>query len=190
MVEIQIWGGSKVNSEMYSPQIIVPDVHTIWEKLRSTVCESLKMVIEGILTDSIVSGQRRPGHLWLESLRNIVQRVVYSVLGTVLGIAQGLSNYQHIILIWVLKKICFPQKTWAVKGDLASYVARFQGGPGNRCVVCSECTGIHPCFAYRPPSVWCTLPSKSFLNCFVNKAATTAATVGFGLLPAWNLSLP
>lgn len=74
--------------------------------------------------------------------------------------------------------------------DLDRDLVCFQGGPGDRCVVCSECIGIHPCFAYRPPSVWCTLPSESFLNCLVNKAATTAATVGLGSEPARNLSLP
>lgn len=89
----------------------------------------------------------------------------------------------HVRVIRVLEEVCFPENTGRLKVDLDS-VGCFQGGPGNRCAVCSECIGIHPCFAYRPPSVWCTLPSESFLNCFVNKAATTAATAAFGLLPA------
>lgn len=101
--EIRIWGSSEGNWGwcwgISFPQITVLDTDLSREKGRSTVSKRLQMATEGVLMHGVLNEQSSPGHSWSGWAQNLVCRVVLSVWVRMSGVAQGLNNYLHIILI-------------------------------------------------------------------------------------------
>lgn len=82
---------------------MVLDIDIIGEKLRNRAPLRRETAMEGILMHGMVNEQSSPGHSRSEYAQELVWHVVSSVLVRTWGTAQGPNNYEHIILIRVLK---------------------------------------------------------------------------------------